>query len=260
MKEITRVFIIIGMVICSACTSQTVNIEHDENRITLKYQENGHVALDADEAIVKCKTSPLDDIDLKDLRGVLGDCEGLLKGQQEISRQAHIIIRSLGSHCTTTIDPVSGNVSQQCHCNGKKATLIGTQGDDNLVGTSTKANVIVGGGGNDTIHGGGKDDTICGGSGNDKLYGEGGKDNLFGWIGDDELYGGDGNDKLHGEDGLDKLFGGGGNDELYGWLGDDELYGENGKDKLDGGDGGDDCDGGPQKDTGIGCENLTSIP
>jgi Ca2+-binding RTX toxin-like protein len=78
-------------------------------------------------------------------------------------------------------------------CNGKAATIVGTNGSDTLTGTSGN-DVIVGLGGNDTISGVGGNDTICGGGGNDTLDGGDGNDTLDGGAGADGLSGGTGTD------------------------------------------------------------------
>src|SRR5919108_5957384 len=72
----------------------------------------------------------------------------------------------------------------QVECDGKPATLVGTDEKDRMSGTSGD-DVIVGMGDNDTIYGMEGHDTICGGDGNDTIYGDGGSadgqsDRLFG--------------------------------------------------------------------------------
>lgn len=94
-------------------------------------------------------------------------------------------------------------------CQGKPATLVGTNGPDRLVGTD-KADVIVGLGGDDLIDGGGGDDLICGGAGADRLLGGPGADRLYG--GTDALVEGPGGSYLVG----DVLIGGPGSDLLDG--------------------------------------------
>lgn len=78
-------------------------------------------------------------------------------------------------------------------CFGQYATIIGTEGNDNLKGTSSN-DVIVGLGGDDVIDGGGGDDLICGGDGNDVLKGGGGNDFLDGGLGFDTIKGDKGKD------------------------------------------------------------------
>jgi len=116
-------------------------------------------------------------------------------------------------------------------CNGLRATIVGTSGDDVLQGTSD-ADVIVGLGGNDTIDGFAGNDVICGGAGSDTLRG--------GW-GDDRVYGGQGPDILRGANGRDILNGGAGRDNLHGGPGADTLVGGAHSDTLVGNLGRDVC-------------------
>lgn len=173
-------------------------------------------------------------------------------------------------------------------CDGKTATIIGTDKNDTLVGTDGP-DVIAGLGGDDTISGLGGDDTICGGDGvdyidggdgvdkilggpggdiingaanADVIYGEGGEDILHGDDGIDLVDGGEGNDDVHGDADNDVLSGGPGDDYVYGgpnstdsvpeYLdggpGDDHLYGEAGKSEIDGGPGSDHLYGGAADD------------
>ena len=132
-------------------------------------------------------------------------------------------------------------------CDGRVATIVGTEGPDVIRGTS-KADVIVALGGADVITGGNGDDVICGGAGAD------------------EIDGGNGDDVLLGEDDGDRLTGGHGADRLVGGLGDDELVGANGDDALDGGRGTDRADGGRGTDvctateTNVACEKVVAAP
>ena len=125
-------------------------------------------------------------------------------------------------------------------CRGKQATLVGSNGADQISGTPG-ADVIVGLGGNDKLSGLGGNDVICGAKGNDTLKGGKGKDILLGQKGDDKLKGAGGNDKLSGKKGKDTLKGGAG------------------KDKLKGGGGEDLCKGGKGEDTASKCEVEKSI-
>jgi RTX calcium-binding nonapeptide repeat (4 copies) len=106
-------------------------------------------------------------------------------------------------------------------CNGKPATIVGTEGNDIRKGTSSK-DVIAGLGGNDTLSGLGGNDLTCGGAGKDTLKGGKGNDNLLGKAG---------KDTLKGKPGKDTLKGGAGNDTLKGGPGNDTLKGGPGKDK-----------------------------
>jgi Ca2+-binding RTX toxin-like protein len=133
----------------------------------------------------------------------------------------------------------SGAETEAVHmCHGKRATIVGTDGNDVIQGTD-KADVIWGGPGNDTIYGGlgndyicggGGDDLIHGGRGNDWILGEGGTDRLFGDLGDDHVGGGAGNqDEVSGGLGIDTVSGGPGNEDL--------VRGDYGYDRMDGGPG-----------------------
>jgi Ca2+-binding RTX toxin-like protein len=123
-------------------------------------------------------------------------------------------------------------------CDGKRATIVGTDGNDVIQGTE-KADVISAGPGDDTIYGGLGNDTICGGAGddlihggrgNDWLDGDAGTDRVFGDLGDDHVSGGPGNqDEVSGGLGIDTVNGGPGNEDL--------VRGDYGYDRMDGGPG-----------------------
>jgi hypothetical protein len=93
-------------------------------------------------------------------------------------------------------------------CHGRVATMVGTDGPDELTGTAG-ADVIAGLNGNDAIGGLGGNDLICGGGGADSLFGSSGNDVLFGQGGNDRLFGHSGNDTLNGGTGQDQCDGGG---------------------------------------------------
>jgi poly-gamma-glutamate synthesis protein (capsule biosynthesis protein) len=88
-------------------------------------------------------------------------------------------------------------------CEGRRATVLGTRGDDALEGTDGD-DVVVARGGADTILGWAGDDVICAGPGDD--YVDAG-------YGTDRVWGGDGDDTLVGRSVLDVLIGGSGTDE-----------------------------------------------
>jgi Ca2+-binding RTX toxin-like protein len=123
-------------------------------------------------------------------------------------------------------------------CDGHRATIVGTDGNDLIHGTD-KADVIWGGPGNDTIYGGLGNDIICGGPGNDLIHGGrgndwleggGGTDRVFGDLGDDHVGGGPGDhDEVSGGLGIDTVNGGAGNEDL--------VRGDYGYDRMDGGPG-----------------------
>ena len=126
-------------------------------------------------------------------------------------------------------------------CYGRVATIVGTEGRDNLVGTAGN-DVIVGRDGVDSISGKGGDDLICGGTGGssrgdstEQLSGGGGHDVLVGGAGPDLLLGGSGRDTLLGGSAPDILQGGGGDDRLDAGGGPDHLWGNDGNDRLNGG-------------------------
>src|SRR4051812_19820511 len=64
-------------------------------------------------------------------------------------------------------------------CDGHRATLVGTRGDDVLIGTRGD-DVVAGLTGSDSIDGRGGNDRICGGYGADQLRGGPGRDRVFG--------------------------------------------------------------------------------
>jgi Ca2+-binding RTX toxin-like protein len=136
-------------------------------------------------------------------------------------------------------------------CFGLPATIVGTDGDDNLFGTDGP-DVIASLAGNDVVHPGDGDDLTCAGPGdddvkdrrgNDKIRGEDGSDSLGGGFGNDRLSGGPGDDifvdnEAAGDRGNDGMFGGAGNDIFTRDSGDDVGYGGSGADRWASGMGG----------------------
>jgi Alpha/beta hydrolase family/RTX calcium-binding nonapeptide repeat (4 copies) len=100
-------------------------------------------------------------------------------------------------------------------CAGRRVTLAGTPGSDDLRGTPGD-DVIVAGSGADAVAAGGGEDTVCGGSGDDGLVGGPGDDRLVGQSGDDRLAGSSGGDALAGGSGRDRCDGGPGADRTAG--------------------------------------------
>jgi Ca2+-binding RTX toxin-like protein len=166
-------------------------------------------------------------------------------------------------------------------CDGLRATIVGTDGNDTLVGTPGR-DVIVALGGNDVVYGKGQNDVICAGSGDDTVWGGAGNDRIFGQDGNDLLDGGAGNDMIDGGgqqfdgaaffdesgpvtaslvtgtatgDGSDtftnvqQLHGGNYADTFTGDARDNGLFGNGGNDTLYGGDGNDYLSGGTGDDT-----------
>ena len=132
-------------------------------------------------------------------------------------------------------------------CDGKRATIIGTDGHDILIGTRFD-DVIVGARGNDQIIGKGGQDTICAGPGSDVVRGGWGDDLIFGGDGADTIRGGPGADEIYGENGKDLIMGGLGRDGVFGGKGQDQLRGGPGADVVVGGPGRDGLRGGPHAD------------
>ena len=78
-------------------------------------------------------------------------------------------------------------------CGGRRATVLGTFGPDNLIGPPTN-DVIVGLAGNDVLPGGRGRDLVCGGKGQDRIDLGRGNDKGFGGQGNDRLFGRVGNE------------------------------------------------------------------
>ena len=101
-------------------------------------------------------------------------------------------------------DPLVLGIDLTERCQGRRPTIVGTNGRNMLAGTR-RSDVIMALGGDDIVVGGRGDDVVCGGEGNDLLFGGQGNDRLLGGFGDDRLYGGNGNDQLIGGPGNDDL-------------------------------------------------------
>jgi Ca2+-binding RTX toxin-like protein len=90
-------------------------------------------------------------------------------------------------------DPPTPAATEKCQ--GKTATIVGTNGADKLTGTKGP-DVIAALGGNDKVSGLKGKDRICGGTGKDRLSGGPGKDRIHGDAGRDTLIGGPGGGDL----------------------------------------------------------------
>jgi hypothetical protein len=110
---------------------------------------------------------------------------------------------------TPTPTPAPGGQT----CDGRPATIVGTNGNNFIVGTR-HADVIVALGGHDLVFGMGGDDVICLGDGKDLAFGGKGNDRIFGQGGKDHLFGEKGNDYLDGGADKDDCFGGSGSNTL----------------------------------------------
>lgn len=153
-----------------------------------------------------------------------------------------LIVCALIASVLATATPAA---AQTPTCNGKVATIVGTEGDDVIIGTD-RNDVIVALGGNDVIRSGRGRDTICGGDGRDRIFG--GKNA-------DTIYGGNDGDRINGDAGVDTIYGEQGNDRIIGGLGDDILDGGRGRrDRLIGRDGTDTCNDNQSTTIRFSCE------
>lgn len=162
----------------------------------------------------------------------------------------------VGTMSVTATAPAEAAVPR---CDGKRATIVGTDKSETLTGTSGD-DVIWAGGGGDLVQAGRGEDVICGGSGVDGLEGGKGSDRIFGGGGRDRIDTGTGDgDHGFGEAGPDVMMnraegalldGGAGDDfmssdgsdaALVGGHGDDELVANPGAARTD-------LDGGPGRD------------
>lgn len=100
-------------------------------------------------------------------------------------------------------------------CDGKAATVVGTDTADRKLRGTRGSDVIAALGGDDRAYGLNGDDALCGGTGKDFLSGGAGNDALFGEAGDDRLGGDSGNDVIDGGPGADVVSGGPGDDIIY---------------------------------------------
>ncbi|HSK50330.1 MAG TPA: calcium-binding protein [Solirubrobacterales bacterium] len=124
-------------------------------------------------------------------------------------------------------------------CHGREATIVGTDGPDELRGTPSP-DVIWGGPGDDKIYGSLGNDFICGGAGADLIHGGRGNDQVDGGAGDyDRVVGDLGDDKVTGGSGdYDEVAGDLGIDIVNGGPGDHDLvHGDYGWDRMSGGPG-----------------------
>jgi uncharacterized repeat protein (TIGR01451 family) len=161
-----------------------------------------------------------------------------------VKKSAKTQISNTASVTSDTADPQTNNNSDTettkvtkvtgPECANKKATILGTPGNDVLTGTP----------GNDVIR------TFAG---NDTVFALDGNDRVCTNLGADTVSGGGKGDLVKGGGGPDLIKGRGGGDELRGNRGSDRLRGNRGPDLLVGGRGFDSCRGGPGNDTRRSC-------
>lgn len=115
-------------------------------------------------------------------------------------------------------------------CQGVAATIVGTNGPDELSGTSGP-DVIVARGGDDVILAGGGDDIVCAGAGDDRIRGGRGDDDLRAGTGDDDVF--TERKRLdHFADDQDRVWGGGGADTVSTYSGVDRVLLGGGDDRV----------------------------
>ena len=120
---------------------------------------------------------------------------------------AVLLIGALTPAAAHAAEPVFGD-KPGITCLGQLATIIGTEGPDDIRGTPG-ADVIHGLGGDDVIHGLDGNDIICGGPGRDRILGGFGWDRISAGTGPDVVWGGAGRDLIRGGGGADAINGGG---------------------------------------------------
>jgi Ca2+-binding RTX toxin-like protein len=145
-------------------------------------------------------------------------------------------------------------------CFGRPATIVGTNGADDIRGTPGN-DVIVLRGGHDSAGALAGNDRVCGGDGEDTINLGPGADRGSGGTADDGVSGGVGEDRLRGDAGFDFLFGEGGQDVSRGQAGGDTILDGIGADRVLGGAGNDFLHGGEGSDRlqgGTGSFDLAS--
>jgi hypothetical protein len=140
--------------------------------------------------------------------------------------RAAVVALTLGAGGVVGIIAHPADAARAVECHGRRATIVGTPGDDVLEGTGA-ADVINGRGGADTIRARGGADLICGGAGNDVINGGPGKDEVWGGSGNDVVRGGGNNDRILAGRGNDRVWGNAGQgDFVAGGIGSDVCVAE----------------------------------
>lgn len=147
------------------------------------------------------------------------------------TRRSRVAVRRTSLLLSVTVMPVGWGLVPLAHavaapsCDGRTATIVGTDRAEELVGTDGP-DVIVALGGADEIEAGGGDDVVCGGDGDDVVRGGAGVDVLSGGADHDRLSTGSGaGGSLVGDAGDDRLFAQAADTTLSGMEDDDELRG-----------------------------------
>lgn len=130
------------------------------------------------------------------MRPVIKPRVGLLRARWTASLVFGALVVSLVSPPT-----VAQGASQKCH--GEQATIVGTDGADEIRGTD-RADVIVAGAGDDRVNALDGNDRVCGGKGNDSLRGRRQADVLYGGVGSDYLDGDRDRDTAYAHRGFDE--------------------------------------------------------
>jgi Ca2+-binding RTX toxin-like protein len=170
------------------------------------------------------------------LRSVVGRGQG---NPGKFKAAAVLAVALFGLVTAHAVAAASTGGEEEVHrCHGRRATIVGTAGDDVIHGTPGR-DVIWGGPGDDTIYGELGNDLICGGAGDDVIHGGRGNDEIYGGRGADRVFGDLGDDKVSGGPGsYDDVAGGLGIDTVDGGPGDyDLVHGDYGYDRMSGGPG-----------------------
>lgn len=165
-------------------------------------------------------------------------------------RRFHRIVIVLCAVTVAAVAPLAPAEAQAVpECSGRPATIVGTEGPDEIRGTPAR-DVIVSLGGRDVITGLTEYDEACAGAGNDTVsgsdnftaFGEAGADTLTIEATEDDfsvvlLYGGAGNDTLRSvaQDTFARFDGGPGDDRLLGSPSEEDFVPGQGDDVVDGG-------------------------
>ena len=101
-------------------------------------------------------------------------------------RGLSLALTAVAVAAAVTMGDPTRSMADDTSCEGRAATVVGTDGDDDLVGTPQR-DVIVGLGGDDRLEGLQGRDVICGGDGADTILGGPRRDHITGGSGDDHI-------------------------------------------------------------------------